>query len=91
MITSPHLCWQATHGWPTVAFWGRYHQGHLYRASAWEYLVSIALIVNPLAFPLSLLGLCRIFRPFGGTSFRRLGGKAVRRSAPGSSRWRRRR
>jgi hypothetical protein len=76
-LIAPYLHWQATNGWPTVAFWGRYQSGHVYRASALEYLVSIALIVNPLSFPLLLLGLYRIFRPFGGTSFRLLGGTVV--------------
>ncbi len=77
VIIAPYLAWQATHGWPTLAFWGRYESGNLYRANALEYLVSIALIVNPLSFPLLVLGLYRIFRPFGGTSFRLLGGMVV--------------
>ena len=77
MVVSPFLHWQATHGWPTLAFWGRYHEGHAYRATLGQYFVSVLLIANPLAFPLMLLGLFRIFRPFGGRTFRLLGGMVV--------------
>jgi hypothetical protein len=76
-LMSPYVYWQAGHGWPTLAYWGRYHQGLAAGGTPLDHLVGVALVLNPFAAPLALLGLVRIWRPFGGASFRLLGGLSV--------------
>jgi hypothetical protein len=52
----PYLIWQAQNGWPTLEFWRTYATAKTYPVTPLEFLLQQALIVQPVAFLLALLG-----------------------------------
>ena len=68
---APYLAWNASHGWPTVAFWQNY-SNKLTPASPFSFVLQQILIMNPGLFPIWLGGLYFVFRPEGKT-YRALG------------------
>jgi 4-amino-4-deoxy-L-arabinose transferase-like glycosyltransferase len=52
----PYLIWQAQNGWPTLEFWRTYATAKTYPVTPFEFLLQQVLIVQPLAFPLAILG-----------------------------------
>jgi hypothetical protein len=72
VIISPYVIWQYVNHWPTAEYWLKY-ESNVYHYNLWEYLVNIILTMNPMLFPLILIGIYRIFRRFGDTSYRILG------------------
>ena len=64
VIISPYLLWEHANQWPTLEYWSNYSSKLLYPYSIPEYFVNILLTMNPLLFPLLLIGLYRIFHPY---------------------------
>jgi hypothetical protein len=73
VVITPYLLWQVANHWPTLEYWTNYGTARVYQASITEYLANILIYMNPLLLPLWIVGLYRIFRPFGGTSYAFLG------------------
>lgn len=72
LIFSPHLMWQVLHDWPTLTFIRNATATKNVALSPGAFLTEQALMMNPLAVPLALLGLW--FLLFGrGRPFRALG------------------
>ncbi len=67
----PYILWNAANGWPTLAFWSTYTNGHANPASALGFLSQQVLTMNPLTLPLWLAGLYYYF--FNRTPYRALG------------------
>lgn len=57
----PYVLWNALNGWPTLAFWANYADGHANPASALGFLYQQIVTMNPLTFPLWLAGLYAYF------------------------------
>jgi hypothetical protein len=68
-VLSPYLLWEYFNKWPTLEYWVNYHNSLLYRASVPQYLLNIFMTMNPILFPLLLIGLYRIFRPIGDRNY----------------------
>src|SRR5258708_16409028 len=47
----PYILWNAANGWPTLAFWSNYTNGHANPASALGFLSQQVLSLNPLTLP----------------------------------------
>jgi hypothetical protein len=73
VLLSPYLLWQIANGWPTLQYWIAYGTSRLYSASVTDYAVNIIYAMNPVMLPLYALGLWRIFRRFGETTYSFLG------------------
>jgi len=73
VILTPYLLWQIANGWPTLKYWINYGTLRLYPASVSEYAVGIIYAMNPVLLPLYAIGLWRIFRRFGETTYGFLG------------------
>jgi hypothetical protein len=73
VLLSPYLLWQIANGWPTLKYWINYGTFRLYPASAPDYAVNIIYAMNPALLPVYVLGLWRIFRRFGETTYGFLG------------------
>jgi 4-amino-4-deoxy-L-arabinose transferase-like glycosyltransferase len=52
----PYLIWQAQNGWPTLEFWRTYATAKTYPVTPLEFLLQQVLIMQPVAFPLAILG-----------------------------------
>ena len=57
----PYLIWNALNGWPTLAFWHNYGV----RSGPLDFFASQLGQMNPIAFPLVVIGLVFYFRPTG--------------------------
>jgi hypothetical protein len=73
VLLAPYLLWQVANGWPTLKYWISYGTVRLYHASASEYAAGIIYAMNPATLPLYGIGLWRIFRRFGETTYSFLG------------------
>jgi len=73
VLISPHLIWELSNGWPTLEYWGNYRIFQLQDVTFLEYMTNIVLGMNPLVFPLFLIGLYRVFRRRAGTPYGILG------------------
>jgi 4-amino-4-deoxy-L-arabinose transferase-like glycosyltransferase len=73
VVISPYLLWQYFNNWPTLEYWASYRAKVLYDASIPEYFINILLTMNPLLFPLLMIGLYRLFGRFGDTDYSFLG------------------
>jgi hypothetical protein len=69
----PYLLWNAANGWPTLAFWSTYTNGHANPASALGFLSQQVLTMNPLTLPLWLAGLYYYFFTQAGKPYRVFG------------------
>ena len=69
VLISPYVLWNYFNNWPTLEYWAVYSSQKVYRYSIPEYFVNILLTMNPLLFPLLVLGLYRIFRRLGDTDY----------------------
>ncbi|HTP60215.1 MAG TPA: glycosyltransferase family 39 protein [Spirochaetia bacterium] len=69
-IISPYVAWEILNKWPTLDFWNTYRTTKLYHASPGEYLLSIAMTMNPAIVPLLLLGASRIISRFWQEGYR---------------------
>lgn len=57
----PYVIWNALNGWPTLAFWHNYGV----RSSPLDFFTSQLGQMNPIAFPLAVIGLVFYFRATG--------------------------
>jgi 4-amino-4-deoxy-L-arabinose transferase-like glycosyltransferase len=69
----PYIIWNAANGWPTLAFWSTYTNGHANPASALGFLYQQVLTMNPLTLPLWLAGLYYYFFTREGRAYRVFG------------------
>lgn len=73
VLISPYLIWELVNGWPTLEYWGNYKSFQLQNVTFLDYMINIALGMNPLVFPLLLIGLYRVFTRRAGTHYGVLG------------------
>jgi hypothetical protein len=69
----PNLRWEIQNGWPTIALLRSVSGTKYIRISAWEYVWQQALLTNPVAAPLWLIGLWYLFRDSAGKKYAVLG------------------
>jgi 4-amino-4-deoxy-L-arabinose transferase-like glycosyltransferase len=69
----PYILWNAANGWPTLAFWSTYTNGHANPASALGFFSQQVLTMNPLTLPLWLAGLYYYFFTREGKPYRVFG------------------
>ena len=69
----PYLLWNAANGWPTLAFWSTYTNGHANPTSALGFFSQQVLTMNPLTLPLWLAGLYYYFFTQAGKPYRVFG------------------
>ncbi len=62
---SPFVLWQAQHAWPILTYWPNYAQYRPHPEFG-EFAGLLVMGLNPLALPISLLGLVWLFRAQGG-------------------------
>ena len=63
VLFSPHLIWQAAHGWPTLEFVHNATAHKMLAISILGFLAGQVLAMNPLTAPIWLAGLVRGLRP----------------------------
>ena len=68
VIVAPYIAWEFVNQWPSLEFWKNYSD-FLYRAAPLEYFIALVVSVNPVAFPIIVAGLYRIFRRFEDTNY----------------------
>ena len=73
VVISPYLLWEYANNWPTLEYGASYRANVSYDATYLEYFFNILMIMNPLLFPLLILGLYRIFKRLGETDYSFLG------------------
>jgi len=73
LVVSPYIFWNYSNHWPTLEYWASYSSGKLYSSSASEYFINVLLTMNPLLFPLLMIGLYRIFGQLVDTDYSFLG------------------
>jgi hypothetical protein len=61
LIFLPNVVWEITHNWPTVEFMRNAQAYKIARLSPIEFLMQQMLMLNPLALPIWLAGLCYFF------------------------------
>ncbi len=69
IVSAPYVLWNFVNNWPTLAYWTYYGTERVFPYSLSEYLVNIGTTMNYVLVPLFVLGLVRIFRPFGGRRY----------------------
>jgi 4-amino-4-deoxy-L-arabinose transferase-like glycosyltransferase len=72
-IFSPHIVWQAAHGWPTAEFVHRATTLKNLPTSPMQFIGQQILLMNSIAFPLWLAGLVSLLAGTAGRRFRALG------------------
>ncbi|UCF15533.1 MAG: glycosyltransferase family 39 protein [Phycisphaerales bacterium] len=58
LISSPYVLWQIKEGIPALEYYGNYASGKTWPSKPLEFITNQILIMNPLAFPVWLLGIC---------------------------------
>jgi hypothetical protein len=72
VIVSPYIAWEFANHWPSLEYWKNYSE-FLYRATPIEYFIALFVSVNPVAFPIIVAGLYRIFRRFEDVNYHFIG------------------
>ncbi len=69
MLCTPYISWQWVHGWPLITYWRDYTVNRIGVGTApglLQFLLGLLLDLNPLMFPVLLLGLAYLlFHPEG--------------------------
>ncbi len=68
VIAAPYIAWEVVNHWLSLEYWKNYAE-FLYRPTPFEYFIAVVVSVNPVAFPIIVAGLYRIFRRFEGISY----------------------
>lgn len=69
LVISPYIIWEYLNNCPTLEYWQSYADNRVYHATLTEYLLNVVLLMNPLLTPLFLLGIYRLFKPFGDKNY----------------------
>jgi hypothetical protein len=61
MMFAPHVVWQAQHGWPTAEFIANAQREKIAALAPLEFVVSVAMMLNPFTVPVWLAGVIALF------------------------------